>query len=96
MSDVVTVKVPRERKERAGKVARVAKAEQRELKDEMDKVSRSLKGKLSRKDIVKAIRETRDERFFGSVKGVESSQLLRDLAEERKLDESRAKRKYGI
>jgi post-segregation antitoxin (ccd killing protein) len=75
MSEVVTAKVPRELKERARKYginisglfrealeAEVAKAEEREVKDEMDKISRSLKGRLSRKDIVRAIRETRDER----------------------------------
>lgn len=75
MSEVVTAKVPKELKERARRYginisglfrkaleAEVSKAEERELKQEMDKISHSLKGKLSSEDVVGAVRETRDER----------------------------------
>ena len=76
MSEVITAKVPKELREKARKYgieisglmrkaleAEVAKAEVRELKEELRQVSASLKGrKITQREIVRAIRETRDER----------------------------------
>ena len=74
MSEVVTAKVPRELKERARRhginisglvrsalKAEVERVEERELRKEMDEISASLKKKLSEKDVVTAVRETREE-----------------------------------
>jgi len=74
MSEVVTAKVPKELRERARKYhieisglvrraleAEVAKAEEQELRGELEKVAVALKGKLTERDLVKAVRETRDE-----------------------------------
>jgi post-segregation antitoxin (ccd killing protein) len=74
MSEVVTAKVPKELRERARKYhieisglvrraleAEVAKAEERELREELERVATSLKGKFAERDLVKAVRETRDE-----------------------------------
>jgi antitoxin CcdA len=74
MSEVVTAKVPKELRERARKYhieisglvrraleAEVAKAEERELREELERVAASLKGKFAERDLVKAVRETRDE-----------------------------------
>ncbi len=76
MSEVITAKVPKELREKARKYhieisglmrkaleAEVAKAEERELKEELRRVAASLKEKkITERDIVRAIRETRDER----------------------------------
>ena len=73
MSEVVTAKVPRELKERARRYGinisglvpalrwklKVAQIEERELRKELDEVSASLRNKLSKKDVIRAIRETR-------------------------------------
>jgi len=74
MSEVVTAKVPKELKERARKhginisglvrsalEAEVERVEERELRREIDAVSSALKKKLFAKDVVKAVRATRDE-----------------------------------
>jgi post-segregation antitoxin (ccd killing protein) len=74
LSEVVTAKVPRELKERARRhginisglvrsalKAEVERVEERELRKEMDEISASLKKKLSEKDVVTAVRETREE-----------------------------------
>jgi antitoxin CcdA len=74
MSEVVTAKVPKELREKARKYhigisglvrkaleAEVAKAEEQELKDELRVVASSLKGKFTEGELVKAIRDTRDE-----------------------------------
>lgn len=74
MSEVVTAKVPKELKERARKYGinisglvrsaleeEVEKVEERQLREELDKVSSSLRKKLSEEDVVTAIRETREE-----------------------------------
>jgi post-segregation antitoxin (ccd killing protein) len=74
MSEVVTAKVPRELKERARRYginisglvrsaleAEVAKVEEHELREEMESISASLKHKLSKNDVTKAVREIRDE-----------------------------------
>jgi antitoxin CcdA len=74
MSEVVTAKVPKELRERARKYhieisglvrraleAEVAKAEERELREELERVAASLKGKFAERDLARAVRETRDE-----------------------------------
>ena len=74
MSEVVTAKVPKELKERARRhginisglvrsalEAEVERVEERELREGLDKVSASLRKKLSEKDVVTAVRETREE-----------------------------------
>jgi antitoxin CcdA len=74
MSEVVTAKVPKELRERARRYginisglvrsaleAEVAQIEERKLRKELDEVSASLRNKLSKKDVIKAIRETREE-----------------------------------
>ena len=74
MSEVVTAKVPKELRERARKYhieisglvrraleAEVAKAEEQELRGELERVAASLKGRFTGRNLVKAVRETRDE-----------------------------------
>ena len=41
--------------------AEVAKAEERELREELERVAASLKGKFAERDLARAVRETRDE-----------------------------------
>ena len=74
MSEVVTAKVPRELKERARKYAinisalvrsaleaKVGRIEEEVLRKELDEVSASLRNKVSKSDVTRAIRETREE-----------------------------------
>ena len=75
MSVVISAKVPRELKERARRAGipiselvrrtlevEVAKVEQEKLRNELDDVSRKLKGMVSTEDVVKAVRNSRDKR----------------------------------
>jgi antitoxin CcdA len=75
MSVVISAKVPRQLKERARRAGipiselvrrtlevEVAKVEQEKLRNELDDVSRKLKGKISTEDVVKAVRSSRDKR----------------------------------
>ena len=74
MSEVVTAKVPRELREKARRYhigisglvrkaleTEVAKAEEQELKDELRAVESSLKGKFTERELMQAIRDTKDE-----------------------------------
>jgi antitoxin CcdA len=74
MSEVITAKVPRELREKARKYhieisglmrkaleAEVSRAEEQELKKELRRVAASLKGKVTERDIARAVRESRDE-----------------------------------
>ncbi len=75
MQEVVTAKIPKSLKERARRYgvnisglvrsaleAEVARLEDRESRKKLDELSVSLKGRISGRDVVKAIRETREER----------------------------------
>ncbi len=75
MSVVVSAKVPKELRERArrygisiSKVVRrtleaeVAKAEEEKLRTALDEVSRRLKRKVAKEDLVRAVRESREGR----------------------------------
>ena len=75
MQEVVTAKVPKDLKDRARKYginisglvrcaleAEVARREENDLRKNLDKLSASLKGRISSRDVVRAVRETRDER----------------------------------
>ncbi|MDG7001790.1 MAG: type II toxin-antitoxin system CcdA family antitoxin [Nitrososphaerota archaeon] len=74
MQEVVSAKVPKELKERARKYginisgmvrraleAEVARMEEKDLRKRLDELSVSLSNRLSVKDVVRAVRETRDE-----------------------------------
>lgn len=74
MQEVVSAKIPKELKERARKYginvsglvrsaleAEVARMEEKELRKRLDELSASLRSRLSMKDVVRAVRETRDE-----------------------------------
>ncbi len=74
MQQVVSAKVPKELKERARKYginisgmvrraleAEVALMEEKELRKKLDELSASLRNRLSVKDVVRAVREIRDE-----------------------------------
>ena len=74
MQEVVSAKIPKELKERARKYginisglvrsaleAEVARIEEKELRKRLDELSASLRSRLSMKDVVRAVRETRDE-----------------------------------
>ena len=74
MQEVVSAKIPKELKERARKYginisglvrsaleAEVARIEEKELRKRLDELSASLRNRLSVKDVVRAVRETRDE-----------------------------------
>ena len=71
---MVSAKVPKELKERARKYginisgmvrraleAEVALMEEKELRKKLDELSASLRNRLSVKDVVRAVREIRDE-----------------------------------
>ncbi len=75
MVAVVSAKVPKDLKERARKrgvvisefvrkalEAEVERLEREELRGELREIRQRLKGKLSERDVVKAIRESREER----------------------------------
>ncbi|MEM3085236.1 MAG: type II toxin-antitoxin system CcdA family antitoxin [Nitrososphaerales archaeon] len=75
MSTVISAKVPKKLKEKAkryglkiGEVVRkaleeeVKKVEEERLSKELKELSSSLKGRVTREDVVKAIRSSRDER----------------------------------
>jgi len=75
MSVVVSAKVPKELRERArrygisiSKVVRrtleaeVAKAEEEKLRTALDEVSHKLKRRVSKEDLVRAVRESREGR----------------------------------
>ena len=74
MQEVVSAKIPKELKERARKYginisglvrsaleAEVSRIEEKELRKRLDELSASLRSRLSMKDVVRAVRETRDE-----------------------------------
>ena len=74
MQEVVSAKIQKELKERARKYginisglvrsaleAEVARIEEKELRKRLDELSASLRNRLSVKDVVRAVRETRDE-----------------------------------
>ena len=74
MQEVVSAKIPKELKERARKYginisglvrsaleAEVSRIEEKELRKRLDELSASLRSRLSMKDVVSAVRETRDE-----------------------------------
>lgn len=74
MQEVVSAKIPKELRERARKYginisslvrsaleAEVARIEEKELRKRLDELSSSLRNRLSMKDVVRAVRETRDE-----------------------------------
>jgi post-segregation antitoxin (ccd killing protein) len=74
-SATVSAKIPRDLREKLRKhglkvteiVRRaleeeVAKAEERELRAELDEVSRSFKGRISEKDVILAVRASREGR----------------------------------
>ncbi len=75
MSVVISAKVPKELKQKAkryklkiGKLVRkslekeVRRIEREKLSKDLDELSRTLKGRLTKGDIVKAVRSSRDER----------------------------------
>lgn len=75
MSTVISAKVPKKLKEKAkryglkiGEVVRkaleeeVKKVEEERLSKEFEELSHSLKGRITKEDIVKAVRSSRDER----------------------------------
>ena len=75
MSVVISAKVPKELKQKAkryglkiGKLVRktlekeIRRIEQEKLSKDLDELSHTLKGRLSRDDIAKAVRTSRDER----------------------------------
>ena len=75
MSVVVSAKVPRELRERARRYgisisklvrrtleAEVAKAEEEKLRSALDEVSHKLKGRVTKEDLVRAVRESREGR----------------------------------
>ena len=75
MATVISAKVPKGLKERARKhgvviselvrkalEAEVERLEEKELRGELGEISRRLKGKLRERDVVRAIRESREER----------------------------------
>ena len=74
MQEVVPAKIPKELRERARKYginisglvrsaleAEVARKEEKELRKRLDDLSASLRKRLSVKDVVGVVRETRDE-----------------------------------
>ena len=74
MQEVVSAKIPKELRERARKYginisglvrsaleAEVARKEEKELRKRLDDLSASLRKRLSVKDVVGVVRETRDE-----------------------------------
>lgn len=74
MQEVVSAKIPKELREHARKYginisslvrsaleAEVARIEEKELRKRLDELSSSLRNRLSMKDVVRAVRETRDE-----------------------------------
>jgi post-segregation antitoxin (ccd killing protein) len=75
MSTVISAKVPKKLKEKAkryglkiGEVVRkaleeeVKKIEEEKLSKELKELSSSLKGRITKEDVVKAVRSSRDER----------------------------------
>ena len=75
MQEVVTAKISKDLKDRARKYGinisglvrgaletAVARREENELRKSLDELSASLKGRISSRDVVRAVRETRDER----------------------------------
>ena len=74
MQEVVSANIPKGLKDRARKYginisglvrsaleAEVARMEEKEFRNNLDALSASLKGRISSKDVVKAICETREE-----------------------------------